>query len=112
MTNYLVNTAENNLSKTFSDKKRIPEGSWTIWHIGAGVGLLGGLLLLFGGCFLIIFQYFSGDKPVGVWLFLAVLPLWILGAHCFDKVEEIERAGKIEYYKQHGLTDEECSKQK
>ena len=99
MTNHFVNTTEINLSKSFSGKKESTGSYWTIWHIGAGIGLLGGTLLLFGCCFLIIFQYFSGEKPLGVWLFLAVLPLWIIGAHCFDKAEEIERAGKIEYCK-------------
>ena len=111
MTNHFTNSASDALPKTLIDQKETPDGRWTIWHVGAGIGLLGGMLLLFCGCFLIIFQYFSGEKPIGVWLFLAVLPLWIVGAHCFDKVEEIEKTQRIEYCRQHGMADEECAKQ-
>ena len=107
MTNQLVNTAETNLSKSVSRQKESTDSNWTIWHVGAGIGLLGGTLLLFCGCFLIIFQYFSGEKPIGVWLFLAVLPLWIIGAHCFDKVDEMEKARRNEYCPKRGMTDKE-----
>ncbi len=112
MTNHFVNSANDTLPNTFINKKEIPEERWTIWHVGSGIGLLGGLMLLFGGTFLIIFQYLSGEKQTGVWLFAVVLPLWIFGAHCFDKVEEIEKARRIEYCRQHGMTDDECAEQK
>jgi hypothetical protein len=95
MTNHFVNMTETNLSKAVSRKKDSIGSSWTIWDIGIGIGLLGGTLLLFGGCFLIIFQYFSGEKPLGVWLFLAVLPLWVIGAHCFDKIEETKKKTQV-----------------
>lgn len=105
MTNHLVNSTKNTLPKTYINKKKSSGSNKTIWHVGAGIGLLGGTLLLFGGGFLVIFQYFSGEKPLGIWLFLIVLPLWILGAHCFDRIEEIDKAGRIEYCKQHGITN-------
>ncbi len=72
--------------------------NWTIWHVGAGIGLLGGLLVLFGTAFLIIFEYLTGEKSLGNWLFAAVLPLWIFGAHCFDKLEELEKERINRYY--------------
>jgi hypothetical protein len=96
MPNYLLNTA-NNFSNTFKRQRTSIRGFWSIWHIGAGIGLLGGALLLIGSCFLIVFQYFSGEETAGVWLFLTILLLWILGAHCLDKVEEIEKVQRIEF---------------
>jgi hypothetical protein len=112
MTNPLVNSANSVLPKPIINKKEFPAQALTIWHIGLGVGLLGGLAVLFGASFLIAFQYLAGEHQTGVWLYLAVLPLWIIGAHCFDKVEEIERARRIEYCKQHGLTETECDELK
>jgi len=87
--------------KLFSNinKREIVVKNWTIWHIGAGIGLLGGLLILFGTAFLIIFEYFAGEKPVGEWLFLAVIPMWIFGAHCFDKLEDLEKEARNELLK-------------
>ena len=71
--------------------------NWTIRHIGAGIGLLGGLLILFGANFLIIFEYFEGAKQRGTWLLAVVLPLWILGAHCFDKIEDSDKKRRAEF---------------
>lgn len=104
MTNHFVNSAVKPLPIT---KKKESAGSlWTIWHIGAGIGLLGGTFLLLAcAAFLTIFQFLYSEEPHGSWLFAVVLPLWIIGAHCFDKVEEIERAGKIEYYKKLEITE-------
>ncbi|MGC2235686.1 MAG: hypothetical protein WA584_05970 [Pyrinomonadaceae bacterium] len=111
MTNYFTTSASDTLPRTFINKKEIPEGRWTIWHVGAGIGLLGGTFVLACAVFLTIFQYFYGEVPHGVWLYAVVLPLWIVGAHCFDKVEEIEKTERIEHCRQHGMTDEECAEQ-
>lgn len=111
MTNHLVNSADSILSKPFIKKKRAVQGYWTIWHIGAGIGLLGGTFLLACAAFLTIFQFFYSEAPHGSWLFAVVLPLWVFGAHCFDKVEEeINRIRKSEYYEQHGIREEKSSK--
>ena len=97
MINHFVNSAGATLSKPFIKKKESAGNNWTIWHIGAGIGLLGGTFLLFSAIFLAIFQFLYGEKPHGNWLFAVVLPLWIFGAHCFDKIEEIDRSRRIEY---------------
>lgn len=109
MTHNFTNTTNNALAKTFSNKKETARDAWTIWHVGAGIGLLGGTFILACAVFLSIFQYFYGEVPHGVWLYVIVLPLWVVGAHCFDKVEELDKARRIEYCKQHGMTDEECA---
>jgi hypothetical protein len=83
-------------AKVFSNINKTAAKNWTIWHIGAGIGLLGGLLILFGTAFVIIFEYFAGEKPVGEWLFLMVIPMWISGAHCFDKLEDLEKEARAE----------------
>ena len=76
---------------TFITRKQAVGDFWTIWHVGAGIGLLGGTFVLACAAFLTIFQYFYSETPHGSWLFAVVLPLWIIGAHCFDKVEESEK---------------------
>lgn len=111
MTTHFVNPANNTLPKIFTNKKEIPEERWTIRHVGAGIGLLGGTFILACAVFLSIFQYFYGEAQHGIWLYAIVLPLWIIGAHCFDKIEELDKARRIEYCKQHGMTDEECAEQ-
>lgn len=110
MATHLLNSTNETLTKTSINTKEAARSPWTIWHIGAGIGLLGGTFVLFCACFLTVFQYFYGELPHGVWLYVIVLPLWIIGAHCFDKVEEIEKAKRIEYCRQNGMTDDECSK--
>lgn len=108
MTNHFANPAETNLSKSINGKIEFPADNWTIRHIGAGVGLLGGTFILFGAVFLMVFQFLNGEQQHGHWLFALVLPLWIIGAHCFDKVEELEKARRIEYCKRQGMTEEKC----
>lgn len=92
MTTHFIKAENKSFPNAFSNQKESFRNPWTIWHVGAGIGLLGGLMLLFGGCFLIVFEYFTGEKQLGIWLFPAILPLWIIGAHCFDKVEETEKS--------------------
>jgi hypothetical protein len=101
MTNYLSNSTKTIFPISISGKTAA--GRWTIWHVGAGVGLLGGFLILFGAWFLIVSEYFLNEKSRGVWLFLAVLPLWIIGAHCFDKIEETDKAEREAYCRKHGI---------
>lgn len=105
MTNHFANPADSILPGTFVNQKELSNNYWTIWHVGAGIGLLGGMLVLFCGAFLTIFQFFYSENPHGSWLFAVVLPLWVIGAHCFDKIEELDKARKIEYCRQHGMTD-------
>ena len=105
MTNHFANPAANTFPETLSGKKESRAENWTIRHVGAGVGLLGGTCLLAGACFLTVMQHVYGEKTHGVWLFLMVLPLWIFGAHCFDQIERAEKAGKLEYCRKHGLSD-------
>jgi uncharacterized membrane protein len=76
------------MSKTIVDKKEIIGGNWTIWDVGANLGLLGGTWIFAVAVFLTVLAYFYSENPHGSWLFLAVLPLWVLGAYCFDKIED------------------------
>jgi hypothetical protein len=96
----MTNQAEKLLPKILIARQENKAANWTLWHIGAGVGLLGGLLILCGASFLTVFEYFYNEKPHANWLFMTVLPLWILGAQCLDKIEEAEKARKIESVKE------------
>jgi hypothetical protein len=105
MANRLFNPAVDGLRPVFIDRNDSARRFWTGWHVGAGLGLLGGTLVLFGAAFLTIFQFIYGEIPHGNWLFAVVAPLWILGAHCFDKVEQSDKARRIEYCRRTGLND-------
>jgi hypothetical protein len=89
--------ANKTLSKAFFNDKTERDKRWTIWHIGTGVGLLGGLFMLAFATFLTVFQFLFSENPRGSWLYAIVLPLWVLGAHCFDKIEDIDKAKKNDY---------------
>jgi len=99
MTNQIFNQIENTLAenafvKPHDDRNIIGPG-WTKYHTGALTGLLGGFIVLSGAILLNVFDLFSGAKPHGIWLFLAIYPLFALGAHCLDKVTEIKKRKKI-----------------
>ena len=96
MTNQISNAAEtilptNNFSFKNAERNDFAE-KWTKFHTGALVGLLGGFMILLGAIFLIVFEYLSGEKSHGGWLFFFPLPLLVLGAHCLDKISEIAKA--------------------
>jgi hypothetical protein len=97
MTRDFAPTTETKLPQIFTNQKLLTADFWTIWHIGAGLGLLGGTFILACGAFLTIFQYFYHENPHGSWLFAIVLPLWIFGAHCFDKLDELEKARRLKF---------------
>lgn len=99
MINHLANAPEILISRN-----KFGAENWTLRHIGAGLGLLGGTLLLAGACFLTVIELVYSEKTHGVWLFLPVLPLWLFGAHCFDQIETAEKAAKLEYGRKHGLS--------
>jgi hypothetical protein len=107
MRNHLLNIPEQRVSKAFVTKNESTRSNRPLWNLGVGIGLLGGTTLLFGAIFLTIFEYFYSEKPHGSWLFLAVLPLWIIGAVCLDKIEDAEKADRIEYCKKNPLKDKD-----
>lgn len=96
MTNQILNAADAILP---TDKFKFKNAerddfvkSWTKFHTGALFGFLGGLLFLTGAIFLTVFEYLSGEKSHGNWLYFFPLPLLILGAHCLDKISETSKA--------------------
>lgn len=63
---------------------------YKLWITGAAVGLFGGTCSLIAGLFLTFYDFLQAGKPRGSWLFLAVLPLWVFGAHSLDKADDTE----------------------
>jgi hypothetical protein len=106
MRSHLLNIAEQQISKAFVTKNESTLKNRMLWNFGAIVGLLGGTCLLFGAAFMTVFEYFYSETPHGNWLFLTVLPLWILGAACLDKIEDAEKADRIEFCEKHPIKDE------
>lgn len=109
MTNQFLNSTREFQPKKIIEKKETALRNWTLLHLAAGIGLLGGTFLLFAAVFLTIFEYFYSENPHGNWLFLAVLPLWVMGAVCLDKVEDAEKAERIAYCKRTGIKDKDCT---
>ncbi|MER3430808.1 MAG: hypothetical protein C4325_04580 [Blastocatellia bacterium] len=91
--NWKIYPAQDDLADRHTDRGEIGD-VWTKYHMGATVGLLGGLVVLLSAVVLTAFEYFSDEKSHSFWLFLAVYPLFALGAHCLDKISEMKRESK------------------
>ncbi len=93
MTNQIFNQTNNPLAENVSvnQHSKLISESWTKYHTGALIGLLGGFIVLFGAIFVNVFDLFSGEKPHGIWLFIAIYPLFALGAHCLDKISDLKK---------------------
>lgn len=95
MTDQFFNQTNNSLAENASvskhKKSNLINETWTKYHTGAFAGLAGGFIILFGVIFLNIFDLFAGEKPHGIWLFLMIFPLFAIGAHCLDKISEINK---------------------
>lgn len=119
MTSNFPVTTKNQFSPNIKTAKHIDHRSfgtvWTWWHAGAALGLLGGLLAGIIGFFLAILKSAEGNdiasadiSRMATILIVLTIPMMMFGAVCLDKIEDIEKARRIEYCKQHGMTDEEC----
>jgi len=95
MTNQVFNQTNNPLAENVSvnqhSDRSLISGNWTKYHTGAFIGLLGGFVVMLGAIFLNVFDLFSGEKPHGIWLFVAIYPLFAIGAHCLDKISDLKK---------------------
>ena len=93
MTNQVFNQTNNPLAENVSGNqpRKLISAAWTKYHTGALTGLLGGFVVMLGAIFLNVFDLFAGDKPHGIWLFIAIYPLFALGAHCLDKISDLKK---------------------
>ncbi|HEY0461820.1 MAG TPA: hypothetical protein VGC97_21995 [Pyrinomonadaceae bacterium] len=98
MTRQVFNQTKNSATEEIfipqAAARNLDADSWTKYHLGALVGLPGGILVLLGAIFLNVFDLAAGAKPHGIWLFVAAYPLFALGAHCLDKIGEMKKAAK------------------
>jgi hypothetical protein len=101
----MTHTTKSTLPEAIFAHKETSNTRRTLLRFAAGIGLHGGTCILFGAIFLTVFEYFYSEKLHGNWVFLAVLPLWIIGALCLDKLEFAEKARRIEYCKEIGMKD-------
>lgn len=107
MKNHILNAAGQSHPRAIITKKENAPKNLLLCQLGSGIGLLGGTGFLVGAVFLTIFEYFYGENLHGNWFYLAVLPLWVLGAHCLDKIEDAEKAERIERCKRTGMRDKD-----
>ena len=114
MTNNLSITKGFQLSNKFTVAKPVEhKRSQTVWlKCGAGLGLAGGLLAGVVGFLLTGMSWLLGNEvaasslgQAATWLIIAMIPLMAFGAHCLDKIEEIKKAKKIEFYRRHGAVN-------
>jgi hypothetical protein len=98
MTNQIFDQTKNPLAKDIfayqhADRDLVAD-IWTKYHTGACIGLLGGFVILLSAIFLTVFEYFSDEKSHSFWLFLAIYPLFAVGAHCLDKISDLSKQKK------------------
>jgi hypothetical protein len=103
MTNQVLNQTKDSSTEEVFDPEHagdnLSRNDWTKYHIGALIGLPGGILALLGAVFLNFFDFVEGDRPHGIWLFVAAYPLFALGAHCLDKIGELKKANRAKKMK-------------
>ena len=72
---------------------------WTIWHVGAIFGLLGGFVAGATGLILCAATYFAGSSvsevsiitdadSISTCLTISMIPLLMTGAYCLDKIDD------------------------
>lgn len=91
MIKYPENTAEEASYRAALNKKENACGNRWLWDMGASVGLIGGVCFFIGAVFMTVSEFFLSEKPRGSWMFLAVLPLWVIGAYCLDKTVDSDK---------------------
>lgn len=68
-----------------------------LWQTGAIVCFATGFLSLVSGFLLLLAAWFTNSALSGVlakWALVAPIPLMMLGAHCLDKLDFIEKAAR------------------
>lgn len=85
MTKRENNSIKERRAQSDSNRKDISKRKPAFWNLGAALGLIGGLWFFTAAVFMTVSEFLFSDNPKGSWLFLAVLPLWLFGAYCFDK---------------------------
>lgn len=113
MTNNAVWKMENSKVRQRVDRQPF-QITLTWWNLSAAAGLAGGILAGFVGLTLTAIAWFSGVDATysnlgltGIWFTVASFPLMTFGACCLDKIETITKAQRIQYCKNHGLSDEQ-----
>lgn len=91
MTRNPEDSTEKTDSPTRLNKKEISHRNLIFWDIGATVGLLGGTWFFAAAVFMTISEFLFSEQPEGSWMFLAVLPLWVIGALCYDKTVDADK---------------------
>jgi hypothetical protein len=66
MTNQIFNQTKNPLAENVfaykHDDRDVIAETWTKYHIGTYIGLIGGFIILLGAVFLTVFEYFAGEN--------------------------------------------------
>jgi uncharacterized membrane protein len=101
MTQQVIIPLTNTKTSQPVESGKLNEKHLTLWLAGVQIGFIGGILSLVIGLTLTVIFWFAGkDIPssvigqIGIWLIAAAYLLIGLGAHSFDKVEQITRAEK------------------
>lgn len=115
MTNH-IHLTKNRLSNNIADGKSRHHNRISFWNFGAGVGFVGGLMFFLGTIFLVVTDFFYGEKEHGIWLFPFAFLLLIFGAHCLDKIDDIRKEKIADYEKRkctaENFEEETCRNQR
>lgn len=77
--------------------------------LGAAAGIAGGLFLMVTGLILWIISYFEriNFRGLDTALIVAGFIFLVIGSHFLDLIDEEKKTKRINYCREHGLTDEE-----
>ncbi len=108
-------TAINNIDSGVTNASPITlQQSLRRWNTGlfvsGGLGAVSGLVGLMIGFLTLIEQFAPTTKiyTIGTVLIGASFILFGLAAHCLDRADATDKAIRLEYCRQHGLSHEEC----
>ena len=78
--------------------------------ISASLGALSGVCgIVIGAASLLgLTHSMKGISSLTTILIVIAFPLLMLAAHCLDRLDDIEHEIRLEYCREHGLTDDEC----
>ena len=84
---------------------------WTMGLMSsASLGAIAGLsgILIGAASFVGLASGMRWTSSLVTWLIVISFPLFVLAAHCLDRLDDVEKRIRAEYCKQHGLKETEC----
>ncbi len=102
LNHFLINTAENETEEQLNQERSKWIGRLCI---SAFAGVITGMTGLAVDAVSIFAGGFHGVDRLGTALTIIAFPLFVLAAHCLDKIRDTEKAMRLEHYKRRGFIE-------